>query len=168
MTYDDLIQFEPIETVVQLRDADHESVAHRLVATYVVKHGDGQDARHRPDPSASVRRAGRQQGIRGGGQPRDGQVPLMSVISAEPERGALLDALTSEDVASANPFQYLRISIPRLRSRCFARPKDRSPSRLATAASTPGCALWSTTPTRSVFGLVALAATHRPFAFHTS
>ena len=36
MTYRDLIQFEPIETVVQLRDADHESAAHRLVATYVV------------------------------------------------------------------------------------------------------------------------------------
>ena len=36
MIYRDLIQFEPIETVVQLRDADHESAAHRLVATYVV------------------------------------------------------------------------------------------------------------------------------------
>ena len=32
----DLIQFEPIETVVQLRDADRESEARQLVWTYVV------------------------------------------------------------------------------------------------------------------------------------
>ncbi len=36
MKYGDLIQFEPIETVVQLRDADRESAAKQLVATYVV------------------------------------------------------------------------------------------------------------------------------------
>ena len=60
MTYRDLIQFEPIETVVQLRDADHESAAHRLVATYVVSNEMGREACRRPDPPASVRRAGRQ------------------------------------------------------------------------------------------------------------
>jgi hypothetical protein len=36
MKYGDLIQFEPIETVVQLRDADREAAARQLVATYVV------------------------------------------------------------------------------------------------------------------------------------
>ena len=36
MKYHDLVQFEPIETVIQLRDADHESAAHRLAATYVM------------------------------------------------------------------------------------------------------------------------------------
>ena len=36
MKYGDLIQFEPIETVVQLRDADQESAAKQLVSTYVV------------------------------------------------------------------------------------------------------------------------------------
>ena len=36
MKYGDLIQFEPIETVVQLRDADQESAARQLVSTYVV------------------------------------------------------------------------------------------------------------------------------------
>ena len=41
MTYGNLIQFEEIETVVQLRDTDHESTSRRIVATYVVKHGDG-------------------------------------------------------------------------------------------------------------------------------
>lgn len=36
MKYGDLIQFDPIETVVQLRDADERSEAKRLVATYAI------------------------------------------------------------------------------------------------------------------------------------
>ena len=36
MKYGDLIQFDPIETVVQLRDADKSSAAHQLVNTYVI------------------------------------------------------------------------------------------------------------------------------------
>ena len=34
--YRELIHVEPIETVVQLRDADNEHAARQLVATYVV------------------------------------------------------------------------------------------------------------------------------------
>jgi len=34
--YGDLIQFEPIESVVQLRDADETDAARRLVGTYVI------------------------------------------------------------------------------------------------------------------------------------
>ena len=36
MKYGDLIQFEPIESVVQLRDADEATAARRLVETYVI------------------------------------------------------------------------------------------------------------------------------------
>jgi hypothetical protein len=36
MKYGDLIQFEPIESVVQLRDADEADVARQLVQTYVI------------------------------------------------------------------------------------------------------------------------------------
>ncbi|MDN5362722.1 MAG: hypothetical protein PWP70_1769, partial [Moorella sp. (in: firmicutes)] len=36
MRYGDLIQFDPIETVVQLRDADKMTAARQLVATYVI------------------------------------------------------------------------------------------------------------------------------------
>ncbi len=36
MKYGELIQFDPIESVVQLRDADKTSAAHQLVNTYVV------------------------------------------------------------------------------------------------------------------------------------
>ena len=36
MKYRDLIQFEPIESVVQLRDADDAAAARQLVQTYVI------------------------------------------------------------------------------------------------------------------------------------
>ncbi|MBA7671071.1 hypothetical protein ES703_79222 [subsurface metagenome] len=36
MKYGDLIQFEPIESVVQLRDADEAAAARHLVDTYVI------------------------------------------------------------------------------------------------------------------------------------
>ena len=36
MKYKELIQFEPIESVVELRDADREDSARQLVLTYVI------------------------------------------------------------------------------------------------------------------------------------
>ena len=36
MKYNELIQFEPIESVVQLRDAEQEDFARQLVSTYVL------------------------------------------------------------------------------------------------------------------------------------
>ena len=36
MRYEELIKFEPIETVVQLRDADEAEAARHLVNTYVI------------------------------------------------------------------------------------------------------------------------------------
>jgi Family of unknown function (DUF6079) len=36
MRYGDLIQFDPIETVVQLQDADEAATARQLAATYVI------------------------------------------------------------------------------------------------------------------------------------
>ena len=36
MQYKELIQFTPIETIIQLRDADKEANARNLVRTYVI------------------------------------------------------------------------------------------------------------------------------------
>jgi hypothetical protein len=36
MKYQDLVQFDPIETVIQLRDADDVRAAKELIATYVI------------------------------------------------------------------------------------------------------------------------------------
>ena len=51
MRYGDLIQFEPIESVIQLLDANRPESASRLVATYVIS--DDMAERIAKQPSAN-------------------------------------------------------------------------------------------------------------------
>ena len=97
MTYRDLIQFEPIETVVQLRDADHESAAHRLVATYVVSNEMAEKLAAVLIPQLQFDEPADNKGFLVVGNYGTGKSHLMSVISAVAERGEMLDALTNED-----------------------------------------------------------------------
>ena len=101
MTYRDLIQFEPIETVVQLRDADHESAAHRLVATYVVSNEMAEKLAAVLIPQLQFDEPADNKGFLVVGNYGTGKSHLMSVISAVAERGELLDALTNEDLVGA-------------------------------------------------------------------
>ena len=101
MIYRDLIQFEPIETVVQLRDADHESVAHRLVATYVVSTEMAEKLAAVLIPQLQFDEPADNKGFLVVGNYGTGKSHLMSVISAVAERGELLDALTNEDLVAA-------------------------------------------------------------------
>ena len=101
MIYRDLIQFEPIETVVQLRDADHESAAHRLVATYVVSTEMAEKLAAVLIPQLQFDEPADNKGFLVVGNYGTGKSHLMSVISAVAERGELLDALTNEDLIAA-------------------------------------------------------------------
>ena len=101
MTYRDLIQFEPIETVVQLRDADHESAAHRLVATYVVSTEMAEKLAAVLIPQLQFDEPADNKGFLVVGNYGTGKSHLMSVISAVAERGELLNALTNEDLVAA-------------------------------------------------------------------
>ena len=56
MKYGDLIQFEPIESVVQLRDADQQDAARQLVSTYVISEEMAEKIVPR-DSAAAVRRS---------------------------------------------------------------------------------------------------------------
>ena len=83
MKYGDLIRFEPIETVVQLRDADQESAAKQLVSTYVVstemaeRLAQGRDSAESSSSSLPTTRVSSVVGNYGTGKSH-----LMSVISA--------------------------------------------------------------------------------------
>ena len=101
MTYRDLIQFEPINTVVQLRDADHESAAHRLVATYVVSDEMAEKLTAVLIPQLQFDEPADNKGFLVVGNYGTGKSHLMSVISAVAERAELVDALTHPDVAAA-------------------------------------------------------------------
>ena len=101
MTYRDVIRFEPIETVVQLRDADHESAAHALVATYVVSREMAEKLTAVLIPQLRFDRPADHKGFLVVGNYGTGKSHLMSVISAVAERGELRDALTNREVADA-------------------------------------------------------------------
>ena len=101
MRYGDLIQFEPIETVVQLRDADHESAARQLVATYVVSQEMAEKLTAILIPQIQFDRPADNKGFLVVGNYGTGKSHLMSVISAVAERADLLDALTNPILADA-------------------------------------------------------------------
>ena len=65
MKYGELIQFEPIESVVQLRDADEAAAARQLVQTYVISEEMAEKLVRPRHSSASVRPAHGQQGAAG-------------------------------------------------------------------------------------------------------
>ncbi len=101
MKYGDLIQFEPIETVVQLRDADRESAAQHLVATYVVSDEMAEKLTTVLIPQIQFDQPADNKGFLVVGNYGTGKSHLMSVISAIAERAELVDALTNPGVADA-------------------------------------------------------------------
>ena len=100
MTYGDLIQFEPIETVVQLRDADRESAARQLVTTYVVSREMEEKLATVVIPQIQFDQPADNKGFLVVGNYGTGKSHLMSVISAIAERAELLESV-SPGVAGA-------------------------------------------------------------------
>ena len=101
MKYGDLIQFEPIETVVQLRDADRESAARQLVSTYVVSEEMAEKITAILIPQIQFDQPADNKGFLVVGNYGTGKSHLMSVISAIAEHAEFLDALTNPGVADA-------------------------------------------------------------------
>lgn len=100
-TYGDLITFDPIESVVQLRHADDEHAALQLVKTFVIS--DEMAERLSALVFAQLRfdRPADSKGLLIVGNYGTGKSHLMSVLSAVAENAALADALGSKDVAEA-------------------------------------------------------------------
>jgi hypothetical protein len=101
MRYGDLIQFEPIETVVQLRDADREPAARQLVATYVVTEEMAEKLTAVVVPQFQFEQPADDKGLPVVGNYGTGQSHLMSVLSAVAERAELAGTLTNPAVEEA-------------------------------------------------------------------
>ena len=101
MKYGELIQFDPIESVVQLRDAGHESVARQLVSTYVISEEMAEKLTSMIIPQLQFEEPADNKGLLVVGNYGTGKSHLMSVISAVAERGDLAGELRSETVADA-------------------------------------------------------------------
>ncbi len=99
--YGDLIQFEPIESVVQLRDADQAAAARQLVQTYVISSEMAERLVGLVIPQLQFDRPMDNKGLLVVGNYGTGKSHLMSVISALAENGDLVKDLSDKSVATA-------------------------------------------------------------------
>ena len=101
MKYGDLIQFEPIESVVQLRDADEATAARRLVETYVISEEMAEKLVGIVIPQLQFEQPTDNKGLLVVGNYGIGKSHLMSVISGLAENPDLTASLSNDDVANA-------------------------------------------------------------------
>mgnify|MGYP000850961508 CR=1 FL=1 len=116
MKYRDLVQFEPIETVVRLKDADKKSEAERLVKTYVMSDSMADSLIGVVIPQMQFEQTIDNKGIFIVGNYGTGKSHLMSVLSSIAEDKSLLDLLKNEKFKEhaksiAGRFEVLRFEI---------------------------------------------------------
>lgn len=103
MKYGDLIRFDPIETVVQIRDADELSEAQRLVSSYVMSDEMAERLAAVVFRQLQFERLADNKGVFVVGNYGTGKSHLMSVISAIAEHAELAPLLTNPHIAATVP-----------------------------------------------------------------
>jgi hypothetical protein len=98
MKYSSLIQFEPIEAVVQLRTADTAADARRLVETFVISDRMAELLSELVFPQLKFNKPADNKGILVVGNYGTGKSHLMAVISAIAEHADLAPRLTNPKV----------------------------------------------------------------------
>jgi hypothetical protein len=116
MKYGELIQFEPIDSVVQLRAADESEAARQLVGTYVISEEMADRLMELVFPQLQFDRPADNRGLLVVGNYGTGKSHLMSVISAIAEDEKLVAHLTHVRVAQsakaiAGKFKVVRTEI---------------------------------------------------------
>ena len=101
MRYDDLIHFEPIESVIQLLDADRPDEARKLVSTYVISNDMAERIAALMIPQLSFDEAVDHKGILVVGNYGTGKSHLMSMLSLVAEDEAYLPMIQHSKVAEA-------------------------------------------------------------------
>jgi len=116
MKYGDLIQFDPIETIVQLRDADKSKSAQQLVNTYVISDEMAERMSQLAIPQIQFDEPVDNKGLLVVGNYGTGKSHLMSVISSIAADASLLDCLKHNKVKKeaekiAGRFKVIRTEI---------------------------------------------------------
>ena len=101
MKYKDLIQFDPIESVVQLRDADKSAEARQLVSTYVISEEMADRLTQLVIPQMQFEHPADNKGLLVVGNYGTGKSHLMSVISSLAADASLLESLNNQGVRDA-------------------------------------------------------------------
>ena len=102
MKYRELIQFEPIKSVVQIRDADKHSAARGLVSTYVISDEMAEKLASVVIPQLQYDSPYDNKGLLVIGNYGTGKSHLMSVISSVAEYGDLVECISNQAVADAS------------------------------------------------------------------
>ena len=121
MKYSELISFDPIDTVIQIRDADHPGMAEKLVKTYVMSDDMASAINDRILSQLSLDEVVDNKGVFLVGNYGTGKSHLMSVISAVAQNGSNIKHLKNEKFAEyikpiAGRFEVLRIEIGAVRT----------------------------------------------------
>ena len=103
MKYGNLIQFDPIESVVQLRVADELTAAQQLVRTYVISDEMAEKIITLVFPQLQFGQPADNKGLLVVGNYGTRKSHLMSVISAIAENKELVNEVTNNKVAEAAP-----------------------------------------------------------------
>jgi hypothetical protein len=116
MKYSDLVQFEPIESVIQLLDANKADEGRRLVSSYVISDAMADRIADVIFPQLSFDPSVDHKGILVVGNYGTGKSHLMSVISTIAEDAAVVAEVRNDKVRAAagsigGKFQVLRIEI---------------------------------------------------------
>ena len=116
MKYKDLIDFEPIESIIQLREADSHDKARNLVETFVISDRMAEQLSELVFPNLQIDKPADNKGILIVGNYGTGKSHLMSFISALAEHEDLADASRNKAVVkSAKPiigrFKVIRSEI---------------------------------------------------------
>ena len=98
MRYADLIEFSPIESVVQLRDSDAKDKARELVRSYVISRDMAERLRDVLFPNLALDGVSDPMGLLIVGNYGSGKSHLMSVISAMAEDAGVLKEVENADV----------------------------------------------------------------------
>ncbi len=101
MRYGDLIQFEPIESVIQLLDANRPDEAKKLVSTYVISDDMAERIAKQMIPQLSFDAAVDHMGVLVVGNYGTGKSHLMSVLSLVAEDAAYVSMIRHPKVAEA-------------------------------------------------------------------
>lgn len=116
MKYSQLIQFDPIESVIQLRDADKEDKSINLVKTYVISEGMAAQINNLIIPQLQFDIPNDNKGIFIVGNYGTGKSHLMSVISTIAENKDVVEYINDSNVKDqaseiAGKFKVLRTEI---------------------------------------------------------
>ena len=138
MKYSDLVQFDPIESVIQLEQAGTPAAVRQLVQTYVVSKRMSEMLCELVIPNLQIESAADNKGVLIVGNYGTGKSHLLSMIAGLAEHSDLVIVVKDKDVAKAaraisGKFKVVRLELPAtkksLRNIICGRLEDFMPAR---------------------------------------